>query len=290
MTRSRYLLARVAHAFGISRRSRRLSDAATESHLLKEAELVLGRRIWKAVEEVEQLGIEYWNLRRLTAKRAELLEAMKMAEEQLDSAHEQRAEVLGAKSARQQELEAKRSALLEELETLARKRDAVVARAREVRRLYDGLKTKIEVLSQESGGEVGAMDKSRLRMNELRGQFDELKVERDAIAAEIRGKDEEMNVLEGQIAAERSQQREEASESFHVIGDANRKISSTKAELGVIETKMQQLYGEIGRHVSLHFRSDSHCRDAVASQLPLVEVMTALRKSIVLNQRLVDLN
>ncbi|MCU0797062.1 MAG: hypothetical protein MUF31_14140 [Akkermansiaceae bacterium] len=288
MTSSKYLIARVALAFGISRRTRRLSEAAAETHLLREAELILGRRVWKSVEEVEQLGIEYWNLRRLTTKRAELLEIMKSAEGELEAAHEQRAEVLSAKSSKQQDLEDERGSLLEELEQLARKRDGVVARAREVRRLYDGLKTKLEVLSQESSQEAPDLSKSRTRMNELRLQFEELKKERDAIAAQIRQKDEEMDGLETKITAERSIQREEASESFQVIGDANRRISSTKAELGVIETKMQQLYAEIGRHVSLHFRADPHCQAAVREHKPLVEVMVALRKSIVLNQKLAD--
>jgi chromosome segregation ATPase len=288
MTPSNYLIARVALAFGFNRRTRRLSEAASETHLLREAELILGRRVWKHVEEVEQLGIEYWNLRRLSAKRTELLEIMKSAEGELESAHEQRAEVLSAKSSKQQELEDERGSLLEELEQLARKRDQVIARAREVRRLYDGLKTKLEVLSQESDQEVPDLDKSRKRMTELRNQFDELKIERDSIAALIREKDQEMDTLETKITAERNLQREEASESFQVIGDANRRISSTKAELGVIETKMQQLYSEIGRHVSLHFRSDPRCQAAVRDHKPLVEVMVALRKSIILNQKLAE--
>lgn len=288
MTPSNYLIARVALAFGFNRRTRRLSEAASETHLLREAELILGRRVWKHVEEVEQLGIEYWNLRRLSAKRTELLEIMKSAEGELESAHEQRAEVLSAKSSKQQELEDQRGSLLEELEQLARKRDGVIARAREVRRLYDGLKTKLEVLSQESDEEVPDLEKSRKRMTELRNQFDELKTERDSIAALIREKDQEMDTLETKITAERNVQREEASESFQVIGDANRRISSTKAELGVIETKMQQLYSEIGRHVSLHFRSDPRCQAAVRDHKPLVEVMVALRKSIILNQKLAE--
>ena len=113
-------------------------------------------------------------------------------------------------------------------------------------------------------------------------------VDTRALTALIREKDQEMDTLETKITAERNVQREEASESFQVIGDANRRISSTKAELGVIETKMQQLYSEIGRHVSLHFRSDPRCQAAVRDHKPLVEVMVALRKSIILNQKLAE--
>ena len=72
MTTSRYLIARIGLAFGIQRRQRRMAEAASETHLLREAEQILGERIWENVEAVEELGIEYWNLRRLYAERERL--------------------------------------------------------------------------------------------------------------------------------------------------------------------------------------------------------------------------
>ena len=62
MTPSKFFVARVAQAFGIQRKNRRMSDAATEMHLLRDAETVLGAAVWERVELIEELSVEYWNL------------------------------------------------------------------------------------------------------------------------------------------------------------------------------------------------------------------------------------
>ena len=45
---------------------RHASHAAAELHLLREADEILGRMSWKATEELKELSVEYWNLRKLT--------------------------------------------------------------------------------------------------------------------------------------------------------------------------------------------------------------------------------
>ena len=74
MTPSRYIVARVAQAFGYIRRAQRMADAASEMHLLREAEAQLGSMIWANVENIEELSVEYWNLRKLIKEKQEVLE------------------------------------------------------------------------------------------------------------------------------------------------------------------------------------------------------------------------
>ena len=50
MTRSRYLLARIAQSFGLSFTGRYASNAASELHLLREAEEMLGRLCWRDLD------------------------------------------------------------------------------------------------------------------------------------------------------------------------------------------------------------------------------------------------
>lgn len=283
MTPTRYYLARFAQAFGINRRLRRMSDAASEMHLLREAEQVLGLNVWERVEEVEALGVEYWNLRKLMKEREEIREKVRECEEILAEAHEQRSALLNAKSDTRQELEDNRSKLLSDLEKLARERDGVVQRARDIRRAYDGLKMKLEVLEAQGDAQV---EKTRERMKELKRQFTELKTDRDEIAAKIADGDQELDVLDTELGSERQRHRSEASEAFQQIGQANRDISAHKAQLGLLDTQMRQLFSEIGRHVSRHAQSDSSCEVAAKGYLPLVEVMRALRQSIAMNHRL----
>ena len=286
MTSARYFIARIALAFGISRKQRRRAEAATESHLLREAEQLLGERVWQRVESVEELGIEYWNLRRLHAKRDELKSSLVEADKLLEKAHAQRAELLGAKSEKTEALEEERSKVLTELDKLAKERDDIVRRARDVRRLYDGIKTKLEVLRSEHRDNPETEASSRKRMTELRGQFDALKKERSEVAAKIAKLNDKVDGFDEQLAAERKRHRSDAADAFQMIGEANQKISSFKAEIGLLETEMQQLYGEIGRHVSRTIKTNPVCRDATRDWAQMVEVMEALRRSITLNHRL----
>lgn len=286
MTTSRYMLARIALAFGITRRQRRMAEAAAESHLLREAEQILGERIWNKVEEIEELGIEYWNLRRLVAEREDFEQKHEGAEVLLVEAHEQRAVLLSAKSEEQDKLEEKRAELLTELESLAKERDIIVTKAREVRRIYDGMKTKLDVLKGEQRDDQETIDRTHLRMTELREQFEQLKIDRDQLATKIENLDHSLDVIEKELESERKKHREEASEAFQLIGEANRKMASFKVELGIIETQMQQLFSEIGRHISRNATNNPHCRSAAKGNQSMVEVMRALRRSINFNHRL----
>jgi len=289
MTTTRYFIAKLALAFGISRKQRRMAEAASESHLLREAEQILGQRVWKNVEGIEELGIEYWNLRRLAGEREKLLAEYSESESVLAEAHDQRAELLGSNTGGQEEFEERRRTLHSELELLARQRDGIVARAREIRRVYDGLKAKLDVLREEQVSEAAVVDTTRSRMEQLRADFDDLKQQRDQIARQIDEGTHEIEGVEKALEEARKTHREEAAEAFQVIGEANRRMSTIKARMGLIDTEMQQLYGEIGRHVSRNVSLSAQCRDAVREHRPMVGVMEALRKSITLNHRLAGL-
>jgi len=284
MTTTRYIFARIAQAFGVNRRQRRMSEAASEMHLLREAEQVLGQSVWEQVEEVEELGVEYWNLRKLIKERDEIRSKLAECEEVLADAHEQRSSLLNAKSDSQVELEEKRGELLADLEKLAKDRDSVIQQAREIRRVYDGLKMKLEVLQRE--GTSDSIEKTRVRMNELKTRFTELKYDRDRIASSIAEGDSLVDIIDNQLSEERQKHRAEASVAFQQIGQANRDISALKAQQGLIDTQMRQLYSEIGRHVSRNAFINDQCRNAAKGHIPMIDVMRALRKSVAMNHRL----
>jgi len=284
MTTTRYIIARIAQAFGVNRRQRRMAEAASEMHLLREAEQVLGQSVWEQVEEVEELGVEYWNLRKLIKEREEVRAKLAECEAILAEAHEQRTNLLGAKSGSQQDLEDRRAELLTGLEKLAKERDSVIQQAREIRRIYDGLKMKFEVLQRE--GSTEAIQKTRTRMAELKVNFTQLKQERDRVADLIAQGDAEVDAIDQELAAEKQKHRAEASIAFQQIGQANRDISSHKAQLGLIDTQMRQLFSEIGRHVSRNAYVSDQCRNAAKGHIPMIDVMRALRRSVAMNHRL----
>jgi len=292
MTSTKYLLARFAQAFGIHRRNQRMGDAASETHLLREAEAHLGAAIWEKVEAIEEVSVEYWNLRKLNKERAAVMARLNAQEEKLRIAHEERAALLQISPDDLQPLFDRRSAIIQNLETLTRKRDEVVADARKVRRLYDGLKMKLEVLAKEardSGGPSPDAEKVRARLLELKGQFTTLKETRTSIAAEIEAGETAIQVIEEKLGEDKKARRVQASEAFQHIGDANKEISALRAELGLLDTQIRQLHAGIGRHISRHAHTNPQCAGAARSHQGLVEVMRALRRSISLNHRLANM-
>lgn len=289
MTSSRYFIALFAKAFGYVRRSYRMGDAASEMHLLREAEAHLGSMIWQNVENIEALSVEYWNLRKLIKERDQVRAKLAACQERLDQAHEERAALLNSTPEIQQELLDERATMLADLEKLAQQRDQIVADAREVRRTYVGLKMKLEVLTKESTDtppNLEEIHKVQARLIELRNQFTALKQDRIRIGEAIEQGDAKIDIIEEKFKEKRQERRFQASAAFQVIGEGNREISIMRAESGLLDTRMRQLFGDIGRYVSRHANQDAACAAAAAQYRGLVDVMRALRRSIALNHRL----
>ena len=289
MTSTRYYVARIAQAFGYFRRSHRLGDAASEMHLLREAEAHLGERIWEHVEGIEALSVEYWNLRKLSKEREQLLAKLHACEATLERAHEERAQLLNNTPEADQHLLEQQALLLTELEQLGYKRDEIVAQARETRRAYVGLKMKLEVLTKEftdAAPDPEQIHKVKSRLVELKTRFSELKQERIQIGEMIAAGDAKVDLIDDQLKKYRQDRRVSASAAFQVIGEVNRELSGMRAECGVLDTRMRQLFAEIGRYVSRHAALDPAAAAAAASCRAMVDVMRELRRSIALNHRL----
>lgn len=288
MTPTRYFIARVGQAFGIHRRNKRLAEGAFELHLLREAEEVLGREVWDQVEDIDELSVEYWTLRKLTREREELTLQLQNAEESLNNAHSERVTILNGTTDAQRHTLQRREEIIEEIEHASFRRDEVVAQGREIRRQYDGQKLKIEVLQvQGAPHEVnGHIDGARKQMATLKEEFTHLRMQREQIARELTELEQSLGKLDQEVELHRKRRREEADHTFVIIGNANRDISASRAELGLIETRERQLFGEIGRFVSRHSPTNAKAARSVRNHRGLVEIMAALRTSIQLNYRL----
>jgi chromosome segregation ATPase len=289
MTSTRYWIARFAQAFGYNRRNHRMSDAASEMHLLQEAEAFLGSRIWKNVEQIEALSVEYWNLRKLIKEHDIAQEKLLFCEETLQRAHDARGELLNATPESDQNLLEQRNAQLLHLEGLAKDRDSIVIEAREVRRSYVGLKMKLEVLTKELDGAASTPEeiaKVKEKLQELKDRFETLKKDRIKVGELIELGDKKVDAIDQQLQEHRQKRRGLASETFQAIGERNKDISVLRAETALINTKMRHLYAEIGRYISRNAKHDPACSKASEKYHSMIDVMRALRRSITLNHRL----
>lgn len=292
MTPTRYLFSRIAHMLGIHRRNQRMSDAASETHLLRDAEAYLGAMVWRKVENIESLSSSYWNLRKLSRKQEAIASGLAACQEKLNKAHDDRAILLNTVSGSEQKLLKEKAVIVANLGTLSTRRDEIVAAAKEIRKSYEGLKVKSEVLANhpaDTPADSGEIDKVNASLDRLKERFTSLKEERTKISEEIMRGDGKINELAEQLQTLRKTQHENASKAIQSIGDANREISTLRAEYGILETRISQLHAEIGKHISRNISKDPTCAAAVKDHRSLVDVMHALRKSITLNHRLADM-
>ena len=293
MTPSRYIIARFAQAFGYYRRNLRMADAATEMHLLRAAEAQLGFEIWEKVEPIEELSIEYWNLRKFIKQKDIVVAKLQECQMRLDKSHEERIQALTISPEANQELLEQRDAMLKELEEMSVRRDSVVLEAREIRRFHDGLKMKLEVLTKESNDSnenAEEIAKVKNRLEELKTKFTELKQQRAQIAEDIKDGDARIDAIDVQLGEYKSNRRNHASEAFQVISDINKQMSALRAEAGLLDTQMRLLHAEIGRFVSRRAHQHEGCAIAAANHCSLIEIMRSLRRSVTLNHRLAGTN
>ena len=285
MTSTKYLVCLIARAFGYNRKNTRMAEAAEETHLLREAESNLGKAIWENVEGIEALTVEYWNLRKLVKEHDRITAELESHLESLTKAHEERASLLGVSTEPYQHLLDERQIVLNTLEEHARQRDLTVVNAQKIRRAYYGTKTKEEVLTNEGMGDERDFAVITQRLTDLKAQFAELRAERKDLAKKIAEGDIKVEMIDTKILAIKKERRMKASDAFQHIGNANQEISTLRAELGVVDTQMRRLYTEIGKFVSRNTK-DPLCRKACKEMQWLVDVMNALRRSILLNHKL----
>ncbi|MEP5505341.1 MAG: hypothetical protein ABJZ54_04750, partial [Luteolibacter sp.] len=242
----------------------------------------------KNAEHIEGVSVEYWNLRKLVKQHELLEEKLVHCREELAKAHEERASLLEISNEPFMDLIEKRKNVLRKMEEFARQRDLVVARAREIRRTYDGVKTKQEVLTKEGDHTPLEFEKIQNRLADLKAEFSALKKERHDIAAKISEGDATIDEIDTEIIARKKERRIKAAEAFQHIGDANQEMSTLRGELATHTAQMRQLYSEIGRYVSRNAATDPTCMKSCEKYRGLVDVMGALRKSIQYNHKLAD--
>ena len=284
MTPARYCIARIAQAFGVVFRARHASNAAAELHLLREAEEILGRLAWTEIEEIEDLSVEYWNLRKLDKEHTELSNEIAAASGILQQSHDQRAGLMEKVAESTKDLVVEREDLVEKSERLNSERDMVLGEARAVKRRHDGLKAKLEVLTVENRESDEITDTTE-ELNELKKRFQVLRSRRDELSERIQKIDNTIEDLDIRIENRRRDMREEALGSFQNIGKANRNISTSRAELGVIENERVSLFCEIGRYLCAHAENPV-AKSALRPHRNLVGQMKALRRSINYNNKL----
>ena len=118
MTSGRYLIASFLQHFGVRRKSKRMTDAAFETHLMQDGEEILGAYCWEKIEHIEELSMQYWSLRRLKLAGKSILSQIKDAEKILALSQTQRASEVDRSTELGEALLGERTTLFESIEEL----------------------------------------------------------------------------------------------------------------------------------------------------------------------------
>lgn len=285
MTRSRYTIAAFFQAFGIARTNKRLADAAFEMHLMQDGEELLGAYCWPKTEEIEEVSMEYWNLRSLRKKEDQLLESLKKAEETLSGAQANRAEVLNRSKGAGEELLLQREEIFLKIEEFSTEREEVMSDAKFIKRKYSALKMKAKVLQDEGNAPEEKINLCKADLAALKNDFSASKQELDEIEARIEAQEEILEDLQKKIKIATKGSKGASAQSFTLISKANKDITNFRSELGLINEEQAKIFREIGRFLNLNARRPD-CRNACKGYRGLLEQTRLLYNSIQLNRKL----
>ena len=287
MTRFRYSLATILQSFGVHRKMKRMTDAAYELHLMQEGEQFLGALCWTGAENIEEISMEYWNIRRIEHERAALEEKIVESNKLLHAAHLARTTVTDRSKDIGQELFSERETLFDSLEKLNMMRDDIMTKAQQVKRRFEALKTKAQVLKDERNTEDEAYQTTRKSLETLREQFKDYKSNLGTVDRNIETEQEKLTQLQESIDTKLRGNKDQASETFTQISKANRDITKSKAELGLLTDEYARLCREVGRYLNLN-ANNTECREACREHRGLLEQIRLLRRSIQWNKILAE--
>ena len=286
MTRTRFTIAVILQSFGVLRKNKRLTDAAFELQLMQDGEELLGAFCWPKIEEIEELSMEYWNLRRMEREEKGLIDKLNEAEETLRRAQESRAKLIDQSKDIGQEFIQKREDLFDVIESLNTERDEIMTEATAIKRKHSALKMKSEVLREEGKVDKEKLDQCRVDLRDLKEQFADSKKKLSSLDTEIEIEEERLAQLQKKIEKKMAGSKGATTESFSFISRANRDITDYRAELGVLNEAQSLVFREIGRFLNLNAKRED-CRKATKGHRGLSEQTRLLYQSIQWNRNLV---
>lgn len=287
MTQSSYILASFLMYFGVSRKTRRMTDAAFEMHLMQDGEEILGAYCWRNIEPIEELSMEYWNLRRLEREEKSLLSQAKDAESTLSDAQKQRVLNIDRSKGLGNDFLDERAALLEIAEAISSKREVLMEEAIQTKKKHSAVKLKVKVLQEEGPDEEPAIEAARKKLGTLRETFTHTKEELATLNEQSSQLKKELEKIDCELDLEANDWKGESTEAFFRISKANRDITEIKAKLGLLREKQGVLYREVGRFLNVNAKRED-CRDAYKEQRGILEQTRLLFHSIELNRKLIE--
>ena len=287
MNSTSYAIAQFLKMFGINRKQARLNESAQELQLLREGEHLLGKTLWQDCEDYEPTGTPYWHLRQINNKVSELQQKIESLSDQLAETQIQTQSNTKDTNSLHSEKEKERIQFIGQAESLTKEKQELANEAKKLKEQHEGLQLKIKVLKEENAQDA-VIQKQVLQAEQIKSEFTTLKQKNTTLLSKIKSIDTDIDRLEEEVRAERWEVNKLASDSSLDLNKANRDLSNLRAEMGLLQSQMNQYYSELGNILFSQFKLDRDCRTIAKSQKHFIAILAALRRSIEWNNDLAE--
>lgn len=286
MTKSKYYTYLLLKSFGAKIAHRRLADATHEMHLLKDAQELLGFYNCDHIEEIDELKTEYWEIKNLRKQIEDLEEEEDDIQESLYNAIKKKDEI-GEVHSDQQKLDNEINELVDQREGYLEKRTNIFNEGKRVRKVYDGLKAKMDYFMSDLDEDDPERVETAKRLEDCIAELTFLKGERDSIVSvienienQIQGKEEQLNDIKAEVEYE-------SFNNYSDVGGKNKKLTEIRSKRAILQNNLDKNVRYVGRFLFAN-RKDKEVNSCIKSHREIVQQADALRKSIILNHKLVD--
>ncbi|MBP7950430.1 MAG: hypothetical protein KA004_12310 [Verrucomicrobiales bacterium] len=279
---------RLAWQFGIRRERARWSAVTRETQILSEAQDLLGRLSWPAVDGVDDLTGEYWQIKgkddeqaKLRVRSEELLDKVDALKEKLDGIEQRNEEQVGG-------LRTKKDRIMEDAAVLHDDIEEIRGEDQATRQRFASLKGKLDVLKKQSDPSLEAeIQKTRTALQQLKESHEENKKKIEAKEADVQMVENAVQKVDAEIAEQREKMRAETAELVAEIGRLSKQVAEISATIGSLENEKAELSFRVGQYLSTHLDGGNRqIHDILRPYRPIVAQIKQLRKSIQYNQRL----
>lgn len=283
-----YHVNRVAGFFGI-RRTKHLRQTMTqESMFLNEAMELLGRAAWRDSGGIDDLAVEYWQIRDVEKKQRELWdesEALRSTKEELEV---RRANIDSGFGREVDVLKEKKIELMSKAIVLMREIEAAREELERVKRRFAGMRLRLKAIDEEPEAAAG-LDRHATEENIESARTDYADRQKSLEEKEAALKEVEKLIEEndGVLAAKKAELKQAAAEVVGEIGRVSKTLADLSAQIGSLQNEKNQLSTRVGRYLSQNIDSRSQeIRQILHKHRALASKISYFRKSIDYQQRL----
>lgn len=285
MTPAKYYLYSILKAFGANITKKCLTEATHEMHLFKDAQELIGHYNYEYIEGIDDLKTEYWEIQNIMKKMGELDEKEYEIEDELINALEEKDEA-GEKLVDEREaIEEEINDLIIEREKYIDRRAGIFHEGKRTRKVYDGLKAKIEFFEKED--ETPEKKETLEQLEECVAKLQVLKAERDAVVQDIEKIESEIDALEDKLNSYNKEVDDDTLSTSSQVGEKNKELTKIRSERSALQAQLDKNTRYVGRYLFTN-RKERAVKKCIKTHREIVRQAVALRKSLILNHKLAN--